>query len=73
MRRRVTWYKTHHCAQLSAVESVDVGALGSSKCRQAEVPSCWSLRQEMLAEEALIITPDASEGERYFPSMGLFS
>jgi hypothetical protein len=33
---------------------------------QAEMPSCWSPRQEMLAGEALIITPDASEGERCF-------
>lgn len=30
---------------------------------QEQVPGCWSPRQDMLAGEALIIAPDASEGE----------
>ncbi|WIA31014.1 hypothetical protein OEZ86_001054 [Tetradesmus obliquus] len=40
---------------------------------QEQVPGCWSPRQDMLAGEALIIAPDASEGVaeprvRHFPA-----
>jgi hypothetical protein len=54
----------HYARKLLQRQQVEPWRLqGFLAAWQAEVPSCFSPRQEMLAGEALLITPDASEGE----------